>query len=46
MKYVHFLKYPIYVGSNRGRVQIYADGSKSNNIVYNATIAGIVKKIK
>ena len=42
---VHFLKYPIYVGGNRGRGQIYPDGSKSNNNVYNATAAGIVKKI-
>ena len=31
-KDVHFLKYPIYVGGNRGRGQIYPDGSKSNNI--------------
>lgn len=30
-KDVHFLKYPIYVGGNRGRGQIYPDGSKSNN---------------
>ena len=40
---VHFLKYPIYVGGNRGRGQIYLDGSKSNNNVYNATAAGMVK---
>ncbi|PHT98746.1 Cytochrome f [Capsicum chinense] len=39
-KDVHFLKYPIYVGGNRGRGQIYPDGSKSNNMVYNATAAG------
>jgi len=39
------LKYPIYVGGNRGRGQIYPDGSKSNNTVYNATAAGIVSKI-
>ncbi|KAF4396251.1 hypothetical protein F8388_019797 [Cannabis sativa] len=44
-KDVHFLKYPIYVGENRGRGQIYPDGSKSNNNVYNATSAGIVSKI-
>uniref|UniRef100_A0A803M601 Cytochrome f n=1 Tax=Chenopodium quinoa TaxID=63459 RepID=A0A803M601_CHEQI len=44
-KDVHFLKYPIYVGGNSGRGQIYPDGSKSNNTVYNATTAGIVKKI-
>ncbi|KAM3751338.1 hypothetical protein ACB098_04G101000 [Castanea mollissima] len=34
-KDVHFLKYPIYVGKNKGRGQIYPDGSKSNNNVYN-----------
>ncbi|KAL2927195.1 Cytochrome f [Bienertia sinuspersici] len=44
-KDVHFLKYPIYVGGNRGRGQIYANGSKSNNTVYNSTAAGKVKKI-
>ncbi|KAK8582206.1 hypothetical protein V6N12_072398 [Hibiscus sabdariffa] len=27
-KDVHFLKYPIYVGGNRGRGQIYPDGNK------------------
>nr|YP_009713655.1 cytochrome f [Gentiana tongolensis]YP_010032992.1 cytochrome f [Gentiana atropurpurea]QGI24322.1 cytochrome f [Gentiana tongolensis]QOW38725.1 cytochrome f [Gentiana atropurpurea] len=44
-KDVHFLKYPIYIGGNRGRGQIYPDGSRSNNTVYNATTAGIVNKI-
>nr|QNG62106.1 cytochrome f [Arceuthobium sichuanense] len=44
-KDVHFLKYPIYVGGNRGRGQIYPDGSKSNNTIYNATAAGVVSRI-
>ena len=44
-KDVHFLKYPIYVGDNRGRGQIYPNRSNSNNTAYNATAAGIVKKI-
>ncbi|CAG7870271.1 unnamed protein product [Brassica rapa] len=44
-KDVHFLKYPIYVGGNRGRGQIYPDDSKSNNTVYNATAGGIISKI-
>ncbi|KAK5845951.1 hypothetical protein PVK06_002204 [Gossypium arboreum] len=44
-KDAHFLKYPIYVGGNRGRGQIYPDGNKSNNTVYNATATGIVSKI-
>uniref|UniRef100_UPI0031F392AB cytochrome f n=1 Tax=Taxillus sericus TaxID=3134733 RepID=UPI0031F392AB len=44
-KDVHFLKYPIYVGGNRGRGQIYPDGSKSNNTIYNATATGRVSRI-
>ncbi|KAK2654103.1 hypothetical protein Ddye_013959 [Dipteronia dyeriana] len=44
-KDVHFLKYPIYVGGNGGRGQIYPDRTKGNNTVYNATAAGIVSKI-
>nr|YP_009922677.1 cytochrome f [Wiesnerella denudata]QNA49838.1 cytochrome f [Wiesnerella denudata] len=44
-KEAYFLKYPIYVGGNRGRGQIYPDGSKSNNTVYNASITGKVSKI-
>ncbi|MBA0612762.1 hypothetical protein Godav_013329, partial [Gossypium davidsonii] len=36
-KDVHFLKNLIYVGGKRGRGQIYPDGNKSNNTVYNAT---------
>ena len=44
-KEAHFLKYPIYVGGNRGRGQIYPDGSKSNNTIYNATAAGLVSRI-
>ncbi|CAF2380031.1 unnamed protein product [Brassica napus] len=32
-------------GGNRGRGQIYPDGSKSNNTVYNATAGGIISKI-
>nr|AND49475.1 apocytochrome f of cytochrome b6/f complex [Sphagnum majus] len=44
-KEAHFLKYPIYVGGNRGRGQIYPDGSKSNDTVYNASATGKVSKI-
>jgi apocytochrome f len=44
-KDAYFLKYPIYVGGNRGRGQIYPDGSKSNNTVYNASITGKINKI-
>lgn len=44
-KDVHFLTYPIYLGGNRGRGQIYPDGKKSNNTVYTAPVAGTVSTI-
>nr|YP_009629499.1 apocytochrome f of cytochrome b6/f complex [Coelastrella saipanensis]AVV61609.1 apocytochrome f of cytochrome b6/f complex [Coelastrella saipanensis] len=44
-KNVSFLKYPIYFGGNRGRGQVYPDGSKSNNTVYNSPVAGKVTNI-
>nr|YP_009549545.1 cytochrome f [Histiopteris incisa]AYW16704.1 cytochrome f [Histiopteris incisa] len=44
-KEAHFLKYPIYVGGNRGRGQIYPDGSRSNNTVYTASVTGKIKKV-
>lgn len=44
-KEAHFLKYPIYVGGNRGRGQIYPDGSRSNNTVYTASVTGKITKI-
>jgi len=44
-KDVNFLKYPIYLGGNRGRGQIYPTGEKSNNTVYNASAAGSVSSI-
>uniref|UniRef100_A0AAU7YSC6 Cytochrome f n=1 Tax=Elaphoglossum sinii TaxID=3136286 RepID=A0AAU7YSC6_9MONI len=44
-KEAHFLKYPIYVGGNRGRGQIYPDGSKSNNTVYTASVTGKIKRV-
>ena len=45
-KTVSYLKYPIYLGANRGRGQVYPDGSKSNNTVYNASTSGTIKEIK
>jgi apocytochrome f len=44
-KDVNYLTYPIYLGGNRGRGQIYPDGSKSNNTVYNAVEAGKISAI-
>jgi apocytochrome f len=45
-KNVSFLKYPVYVGGNRGRGQVYPDGSKSNNTVYTASAAGTITQIQ
>lgn len=45
-KSVSYLKYPIYVGANRGRGQVYPDGSKSNNTVTNASAAGKIVAIE
>nr|YP_009106317.1 apocytochrome f of cytochrome b6/f complex [Interfilum terricola]AIT95087.1 apocytochrome f of cytochrome b6/f complex [Interfilum terricola] len=45
-KNVSFLKYPIYIGGNRGRGQVYPDGSKSNNTIYNASSSGVIKSIE
>jgi apocytochrome f len=44
-KSVSYLKYPIYIGGNRGRGQIYPDGSKSNNTVYTASTTGTIASI-
>nr|ALO21358.1 apocytochrome f of cytochrome b6/f complex [Chlorogonium capillatum] len=44
-KNVSYLKYPIYLGANRGRGQVYPDGSKSNNTVFNASAAGQITAI-
>nr|YP_010903883.1 apocytochrome f [Hypnea musciformis]WCH56934.1 apocytochrome f [Hypnea musciformis] len=44
-KNVHFIKYPIYVGGNRGRGQIYPTGDKSNNNVILSSTNGIINQI-
>jgi len=44
-KSVPYLKYPIYFGGNRGRGQIYPDGTKSNNTIYNASAPGKIVSI-
>jgi apocytochrome f len=44
-KNIHFGKYAVHVGGNRGRGQIYPTGLKSNNAVYNASAAGTITKI-
>ena len=45
-KSISYLKYPIYLGANRGRGQVYPDGSKSNNTVLNASAAGKIIEIE
>lgn len=45
-KSVSYLKYPIYLGGNRGRGQVYPDGSKSNNTIYTASTAGTISAIE
>ncbi len=44
-KNVSYLKYPIYIGGNRGRGQVYPDGSKSNNTLYTASAAGKISQV-
>jgi apocytochrome f len=44
-KSVHFGKYQVHVGGNRGRGQVYPTGEKSNNTVFNASAAGTITKI-
>jgi apocytochrome f len=44
-KNVKYLNYPIYLGGNRGRGQVYPDGKKSNNTVYNSPASGLVQSV-
>ena len=43
---IHFGKYQIHVGGNRGRGQVYPTGEKSNNTVFTAPAAGTVSSIE
>jgi len=45
-KKVFFVKYPIYIGANRGRGQVYPAGDKTNNNVFNAISSGKIQEIK
>ena len=42
---IHFGKYQLHVGGNRGRGQVYPTGEKSNNGVFNASVSGTVAAI-
>jgi apocytochrome f len=45
-KSLRFGKYPVHVGGNRGRGQVYPTGLASNNGVVKATAAGAISQIK
>ena len=42
---IHFGKYQLHVGGNRGRGQVYPTGEKSNNGVFTASAAGSIASI-
>ena len=44
-KNVHFLNYPIFVGANRGRGQLYPTGEKSNNNMITASASGQITQV-
>ena len=41
-----YIKYPIYIGANRGRGQVYPTGEKTNNNIVTASSAGKIQEIK
>jgi apocytochrome f len=45
-KNVFYVKYPIYVGANRGRGQVNPNGEKTNNNIYTALTSGKISEIK
>ncbi len=44
-KNIHFGKYSIHVGGNRGRGQVYPTGEKSNNNLFTSTSSGTISSI-
>ncbi|MEM9923825.1 MAG: apocytochrome f [Cyanobacteria bacterium P01_D01_bin.50] len=44
-KNINFGKYPVYLGANRGRGQVYPTGENSNNNVFTTSAAGTITKI-
>lgn len=45
-KNIFYVKYPIYVGANRGRGQVYPTGEKTNNNIVTAATTGKIQEIK
>jgi len=44
-KSIHYGKYAIHLGGNRGRGQVYPTGEKSNNNAFTATAAGTITDV-
>lgn len=44
-KNIHFGKYSVHLGANRGRGQVYPTGEKSNNNLFTASAAGTITGI-
>nr|WP_239121510.1 apocytochrome f [Spirulina major] len=44
-KNIHFGKFPIHLGANRGRGQVYPTGQKTNNNEFTASVAGTITEI-
>ena len=44
-KNIHFGKYAVHLGANRGRGQVYPTGEASNNNLFKASVAGTVTQI-
>ena len=44
-KNIHFGKYAVHLGANRGRGQVYPTGDPSNNNVYKSSKAGTISQI-
>lgn len=45
-KNIFYVKYPIYIGVNRGRGQVYPTGDKTNNNLFSAPTSGKIQDIK
>ena len=45
-KEYHYGKYSIHVGANRGRGQVYPNGDKSNNSLFNSSYSGKISSIE
>ena len=42
---INYGTYPIYLGGNRGRGQVYPTGDKSNNTIYTSPANGVIESI-